>query len=121
MRYALVVDDSSVIRKVARRILEGLNFQVQEAKDGKEAYEYCVEHMPDAVIVDQSMPVMDGFQFLRQLRNLENGQSPRVVFCTVENDVSQIAKAIHAGADEYILKPFDRTILTKKMADLGMV
>lgn len=121
MKYALVVDDSSVIRKVARRIFEGLDFEVQEAKDGKEAYDFCVERMPDAVIVDQAMPVMDGYQFLRSLRSLENGQRPRVVFCTVENDVAQIAKAIHAGADEYLLKPFDRAILTKKLADMGMV
>lgn len=121
MKYALVVDDSSVIRKVARRILEGLSFEVQEAKDGKEAFEFCVERMPDAIIVDQSMPVMDGYEFMRSLRALDNGHAPRIVFCTNENDVAQIAKAIHSGADEYVLKPFDRAILTKKMADVGLV
>jgi len=121
MKYALVVDDSSVIRKVTRRILEGLGFEVHEAKDGKEAYECCIERMPDAIIVDQMMPVMDGYEFLRSLRALHDGHAPRVVFCTLENDVAQIAKAIHAGADEYLLKPFDRFVLTRKMADVGMV
>ena len=120
MKYALVVDDSSVIRKVARRILEGLSFEVQEAKDGREAYEFCVERMPDTIIVDHAMPGMDGFEFMRSLRALDNGHSPRVLFCMVENDVAQIAKAIHSGADEYVLKPFDRSLLTKKLADIGM-
>lgn len=120
MKYALVVDDSSVIRKVARRILEGLSFDVQEARDGKEAYDICCRHMPDAIIVDQDMPIMNGYEFLRSLRSLDNGQTPRVLFCTTENDISQIAKAIHSGADEYLLKPFDKSLLTKKMADIGM-
>lgn len=121
MKSALVVDDSSVIRKVARRILEGLNFDVLEAKDGKEAYDYCLHRMPDAIVVDSMMPIMDGFEFLRSLRALDNGHTPRVLFCTMENDVAQIAKAIHSGADDYLLKPFDRFVLTKKMADVGMV
>jgi two-component system chemotaxis response regulator CheY len=121
MKYALVVDDSSVIRKVARRILEGMSFEVQEAKDGKEAYDICLRRMPDTIIVDQEMPVMNGYEFLRSLRSLDHGLTPRVLFCTTENDVSQIAKAIHSGADEYLLKPFDRALLTKKMAEIGMV
>lgn len=121
MKYALVVDDSSVIRKVARRILEGLSFQVMEAKDGREAYDICCDRMPDTIIVDQEMPEMNGYEFLRNVRALDNGNTPRILFCTTENDVSQIARAIHSGADEYLLKPFDRAILTKKMAEIGMV
>lgn len=121
MKYCLVVDDSSVIRKVARRILEGLSFEVQEAKDGQEAFQICMQRMPDAIIVDYSMPVMDGFQFLRSVRALDKGQHPRIIFCTTENDVSQIAKAIHSGANEYLLKPFDKHILTSKLAEVGLV
>ena len=120
-KYCLVVDDSSVIRKVARRILEGLTFEVAEAEDGKQAFDACRERMPDAILLDWSMPEMDGFQFLQSLRQLETRKTPKVVFCTTENDVSQIARAIHLGADEYVLKPFDKTILTAKFAQVGLI
>ena len=120
MTYCLVVDDSSVIRKVARRILESLSFEISEAEDGKQAYESCLRRMPDAILLDWNMPNMDGFEFLHQLRRLEMGKRPKVVFCTTENDVSQITRAIHSGADEYVLKPFDKSILTSKFAEVGL-
>ena len=93
MRTCLVVDDSSVIRKVARRILEGLNFQITEAEDGQKALEACKRSMPEAVLLDWNMPVMDGYEFLGQLRRLPGGDRPKVVFCTTENDVAHIARA----------------------------
>lgn len=120
-KYCLVVDDSSVIRKVARRILEGLSFEVAEAEDGKQAFDACRERMPDAILLDWNMPEMDGFQFLQSLRQLDTGKVPKVVFCTTENDVAQIARAIHLGADEYVMKPFDKAILTSKFAQVGLI
>lgn len=121
MTYCLVVDDSSVIRKVARRILEGLSFEVSEAEDGQQALDSCLTRMPDAILLDWSMPEMDGYQVLQRLRELDAGKRPKVVFCTTENDVAQIAKAIHMGADDYVLKPFDRHILTEKLGQVGLV
>jgi len=108
MKNCLVVDDSSVIRKVARRILEGLEFEVEEAEDGEQALEACRRQMPQAVLLDWNMPKMDGYEFLRALRRLPDGDRPKVVFCTSENDVAHIARALHAGANEYIMKPFDK-------------
>ena len=110
MRTCLVVDDSSVIRKVARRILEGLDFQITEAEDGEKALEACKRSMPDAVLLDWNMPKMDGYEFLRALRRLPGGDRPKVVFCTTENDLAHIQQAMSAGADEYIMKPFDAAI-----------
>ncbi len=101
MRTCLVVDDSSVIRKVARRILEGLDFQIIEAEDGEKALEACKRELPDAVLLDWNMPVMDGYEFLGNLRRMPGGDVPKVVFCTTENDVAHIARALHAGANEY--------------------
>jgi len=121
MKTCLVVDDSSVIRKVARRILEELEFSVVEAADGKEAMEQCSSTMPDAVLLDWNMPVMDGLEFLVALRQAEGGSAPVVVFCTTENDMSHITKAISAGANEYIMKPFDREIIESKFAQAGLV
>jgi two-component system chemotaxis response regulator CheY len=121
MKHCLVVDDSSVIRKVARRILEGFDFRITEAEDGKKALDFCTETMPDAVLLDWNMPVMDGFEFLRELRRLPGGKDPKVVFCTTENDIAHIAKAMRAGADEYIMKPFDRDIVEAKFQEVGLI
>jgi two-component system chemotaxis response regulator CheY len=93
MKSCLVVDDSSVIRKVARRILEGLEFEIAEAEDGVQALECCRGKMPDAVLLDWNMPKMDGYEFLRSLRRMPDGDRPKVVFCTTENDVAHIARA----------------------------
>ncbi|MEM8794304.1 MAG: response regulator [Pseudomonadota bacterium] len=121
MKNCLVVDDSSVIRKVARRILEDLSFDITEAEDGEKALSACQATMPDAILLDWNMPVMDGLEFLSALRDMPNGDKPQVVFCTTENDVSHIAKAIRAGANEYIMKPFDREILQSKFQEVGLI
>jgi two-component system, chemotaxis family, chemotaxis protein CheY len=120
MRSCLVVDDSKVIRKVARHILETLNFSVDEAEDGREALSRCEASMPDVILLDWNMPVMSGMEFLRALRQGETAQ-PKVVFCTTENDIGHIARAMHAGADEYIMKPFDKEIVTAKFQEVGLV
>ena len=121
MKQVLVVDDSMVVRKVAKRILEGLNFQTLEAEDGAKALLACTFLMPDAILLDWNMPVMDGFEFLRELRKMAGGLKPKVVFCTTQNDVAHIARAIHAGADEYIMKPFDKQILQSKLEEIGLI
>ncbi len=121
MKTCLIVDDSSVIRKVARRILEGLDFQIAEAENGEEAVENCRRQMPDAILLDWNMPKMDGYDFLRELRRLPGGDKPKVVFCTTENDVAHIARALHAGANEYIMKPFDKDIVEAKFQEVGLI
>ncbi|MDB5597804.1 MAG: CheY protein [Hyphomicrobiales bacterium] len=121
MKQVLVVDDSSVIRKVARRILESLHFEITEAENGQIGLEACALAMPDAILLDWNMPVMDGYEFLRELRRMPGGMTPKVVFCTTENDIAHIARAIHAGADEYIMKPFDRQIVVSKFEEIGLV
>jgi two-component system chemotaxis response regulator CheY len=121
MKTCLVVDDSRVIRKVARRILEDLSFRVEEAGDGSEALTACRSSMPDAILLDWNMPVMNGIDFLRHLRADPGGNRPVVVFCTTENDISAIAQAIECGANEYIMKPFDSEIVQSKFAEVGLV
>ena len=121
MKTCLVVDDSSVIRKVARRILEGLDFQILEAEDGEQALAACRSSLPEAILLDWNMPKMDGYEFLRLLRRLPGGDSPKVVFCTTENDVAHIARALHAGANEYIMKPFDKEIVEAKFQEVGLI
>jgi two-component system chemotaxis response regulator CheY len=121
MKSCLIVDDSRVVRKVARRILEDLHFAIEEAADGKLALDACLKAMPDVVLLDWNMPVMNGIDFLRQLRRAPGGESPVVVFCTTENDLQHIQEAIGAGANEYIMKPFDSDILAAKFAQVGLL
>src|SRR5262245_43465105 len=121
MRNCLIVDDSSVIRKVARRIVEGLQFDVMEAEDGEQAIALCRNRMPDVVLLDWNMPKMDGYEFLRLLRRMPDGDRPCVMFCTTEYDVAHIARAMHAGANECIMKPFDREIVVAKFQEFGLL
>ncbi len=120
MKTCLVVDDSSVVRKIARRILESLNFQITEAEDGEQALEACEHVLPDAVLLDWNMPVMDGYEFLGHLRRMPGGDAPKVVFCTTENGIDHIVRALEAGADEYIMKPFDKDIVIAKFQGIGL-
>ena len=120
MKSCLVVDDSKVIRKVARHILETLNFAVDEAEDGRQALSRCEQQMPDVVLLDWNMPVMSGMEFLRTLRQQDFAVQPRVVFGTTENDAAHIRAAIDAGADEYVMKPFDRETLESKLQIVGV-
>lgn len=120
MRRCLVVDDSRVIRKVARRILEDMRFQIEEAGDGMAALTACRRQMPDAILLDWTMPVMSGIDFLRRLRAEPGGDKPAVVFCTTENDIERMSEALEAGADEYMMKPFDGDILQSKFIQAGL-
>ncbi len=114
MKSCLVVDDSRVVRKVARRIAEELGFSCEEAEDGQQAFNACQKAMPDVVLLDWNMPVMSGIEFLEKLRAAPGGDMPKVVFCTTENDMAHIQRAMMAGANEYIMKPFDRDIVQSK-------
>ncbi len=117
----LVVDDSRVVRRAARRMLEALGFTVSEAPDGAEALAACRSHLPDVVLLDWNMPVMDGITFLRAARAEFGPDRPVVVLCTTESDLSRIVEALEAGAQEYVMKPFDEAILHDKLVQVGLL
>lgn len=119
MKSCLVVDDSKVIRKVARHILEAMEYTVFEACDGQEALQSCDQNKHDVILLDWNMPVMSGMDFLKKYRQNYNNSSAKVIFCTTENGIGHIQAAISAGADEYIMKPFDRTTLESKLQIVG--
>lgn len=121
MKTCLVVDDSRVVRKVARKIVEGFEFNCIEAEDGKEAMVECAKQMPEAILLDWNMPNMSGIEFLRRLRKMTGGEEPTVVFCTTENDLARIQEALAAGANEYIMKPFDSDIIQTKFQQVGLL
>ena len=121
MKRCLIVDDSKVIRMVARKILQELGFETEEAADGQQAVDACKRQMPEAVLLDWNMPVMDGIEFLKTLRAMPGGTGPIVVFCTTENDIKHIQEAIEAGANEYIMKPFENEIIQSKFSQVGLL
>lgn len=121
MKHALIVDDSAVVRKIAKRIMTNMNFRTTEADGGDTALAACRKEMPDVVLLDWNMPRMDGMEFLLQLRTMEHGSDPKVIFCTTENRMESIETAISAGADEYVMKPFDEMILKSKLEQVGLV
>lgn len=121
MKTCLVVDNSEVVRKVARCIVENLKFEASEAESGQTALDACAKTMPDAILLDCHMPPMATVEFLASLRTLAQGDKPIVIFCVTENNSSEIARALSAGADDYVLKPFDRESLRAKLAASGLL
>jgi two-component system chemotaxis response regulator CheY len=120
MPHCLIVDDSQVIRTVGRRLLEELRFTVSEADDSIAGLRAARERMPDLIMLDWSMPGMEGVDFVRSLRAQPNGGHPLILACLTEIDPNEIAHGVVAGIDDYLLKPFDRDILSAKLADMGM-
>ena len=98
-----------------------MDFQIVEAEDGERRLKSCKRAMPEAVLLDWNMPVMDGYEFLGNLRRMPGGDAPKVVFCTTENGMDHISRALHAGANEYIMKPFDKDIVTAKFQEVGLI
>jgi len=117
-KFCLVVDDSPTVRKVARRFLGALEFEVDEAENGKIAEEKCAQRMPDVILLDWNMPLMTGIDFLRSLRSMKDGSIPTVILCTSESDIEHIREALDAGANEYMIKPFDKETLRAKLGAL---
>lgn len=108
MKHCLVIDDSDIIRKVARRVLEELNVTSTEADSGAQGLELCRAAMPDLILVDWIMPGMSGLEFVTQLRGQPDGELPIIVYCTSVNDPDDYGRALAAGVDKFLLKPFDR-------------
>src|SRR5262245_20717360 len=119
MKSCLIVDDSSVVRKVARRILEDMDFIVDEAEDGQEAFDKCRQEMPDAILLDHSMPIMGGIEILNLIRAYMGGEHPKIIFCVTANDIGQIPLAMKSGATDYMMKPFDRDLLEGKFGPIA--
>jgi two-component system chemotaxis response regulator CheY len=115
----LILDDSSVIRKVARRIIEDMGYHVMDAADGSEAMQICRHSMPDAIIVDWIMPNMSGTEFITDFK-VNFGQAAdntQLIYCTHEMNIPEMAKAKRAGATHFIMKPFNKQILEKKLTE----
>jgi CheY-like chemotaxis protein len=118
-KTCLIVDDSRVIRKVSSKIALSLGYVPIEAENGEEALARCKKSMPDLVLTDWNMPEMDGIEFVEKLRAIPTPKEPVVVFCTSNGEAKDIHDGIAAGADDYIVKPFDEAALKAKLEKLA--
>lgn len=120
-RVCLVVDDSPTVRKVIGRIISEFGFSIVEAEDGQKALNICASTTPELIMLDWNMPIMNGMEFFKAFKENPNRKSVKVIFCTTENELSKIVEAIDEGADEYIMKPFNRDILHDKLIKVGLL
>jgi two-component system chemotaxis response regulator CheY len=118
--HALVIDDSRAVRMLIGAILREQGFLVDEAKHGQEGLE-ALRRDPDIglVLVDWNMPVMDGLEFIHAVRREAQWNSVRIVMVTTESEIEQLQRAIAAGADEYVMKPFSPEVLVAKLSLMG--
>ncbi len=118
----LIVDDSKIVRKVTRNMLEPMGYMINEAEDGQKAVEYCQQNpMPAIILMDHNMPVMNGLDSVMAIRQLIDGDKPVIIMCTTMNDMDFIQKAMMNGANEFVMKPFDADILHGKFDQLGIL
>ena len=121
MKTCLIVDDSAVIRKIIRQTMEELGFVCDEAENGEIARLYCQSQKPRLIMLDWNMPIMTGIEFLKALRAMDRGGDPIVIFCTTENDMNHIEMALTAGANDFIMKPFDKDIMRSKLEQNNLI
>lgn len=118
MKRCLFVDNSAVVRRVAKRILSGPDFDVIEAATGAEGVAVCTIDMPDIIVVDGALPDMASIEFIRSVRDIAGRIKPQIAICLTELDISAIMRAKRAGAQGYLLKPFDRVQLLDRLKNL---
>jgi two-component system, chemotaxis family, chemotaxis protein CheY len=119
---ALVVDDSRTMRRILDCVLRQLGFDVVEASNGREALEELARGTrPDVVLVDWNMPEMNGLEFVQSVRAQTSLQSLPLMMVTTEIEMEQVASALAAGANEYVMKPFSKESLADKLQLLGLL
>jgi two-component system chemotaxis response regulator CheY len=120
--HVLIIDDSRVMRSILRRVVEPLAFEVTEAGDGREALDIMEGGLhPDLCLIDWNMPVMDGYEFVTQVRSRPDWRDVTLMMVTTESEHGQIVRALAAGAHEYLLKPFTPDAIIDKLNLLGLV
>lgn len=118
MKRCMFVDDSAVIRKVAKRILGGPDLQIIEASTGFDAIALCANDMPEIIVVDGALPDMSAVEFIRRIRAIVCPVKPQIAICLTEVDIGAIMRAKRAGAQGYLLKPFNRPQLLDRFRSL---
>ncbi len=119
--HALIIDDSRALRRILANMLSNLDFTVAEAGDGQQALDYLEDGTrPHVVLLDWNMPQMNGLEFLRAVRADQEFADLPVMMVTSETDVEFVELALQAGANEYLMKPFNEDAIADKLTLLGL-
>lgn len=119
--HALIIDDSRAMRRILRQIVEPLGFQILEAGNGQEGLHQLHSHADiEVVLVDWNMPVMNGLEFVQAVRTDPERQSTKLVMVTTETEPTRMARALMAGVDEFVMKPFQSDVLLEKLRLIGV-
>lgn len=118
MRRCLLIDDSPLIRKVARLVFERQRYTVLEAESAADALEHCGKEMPELILLDWYLPGSNALDLLKQLKAVAGTARPYIIYLTTENDPLDISRAMQAGCDDVMMKPFTRAELEAKLDSL---
>ena len=120
--HALIIDDSRAMRAILKRILDKLDFITSEAADGLEGLQRLKENSDISIcLVDWNMPNMNGYEFVKAVRADKSNQDIWLMMVTTETEMSRVVKAMAAGANEYVMKPFTDDVIIEKLKLLGLV
>jgi two-component system chemotaxis response regulator CheY len=119
MKLCLIVDDSAVIRKVAKHFIENMDYDIIEVDKAEDALDQCKLEMPDVIVLDWHLPSMSALDFLEALKGLRTNKRPFVLYCPTEYDTAMIGRALSAGANDFIMKPFDGDTLVAKFNEIA--
>ena len=115
MTHCIVADDSKIMRMLLTKIMENFGCHVDEAETGEDLIEQCASNMPDLIISDWNLPLIDGIDVLTKIRTDTKSKQPIFVFCSFIRKEEIIEQALKAGADDYIMRPFDEDIIASKL------
>ena len=115
MASCIIADDSKIMRMLLSKIMENFGYEVFEAEDGEDLVTLCAKDMPDLIICDWQLPLIDGVDVLLKIRSDKKVKQPVFIFCSYIKDVEVISQAIKAGADDFIMRPFDEDIIASKL------
>lgn len=120
MRHCLIVDDSEIVRRYTRLIFEDLGFRVIEAENTQEALTRLSSESPEFVLVDWRIPGEDTIDLISWVRQMPLSERPHIMYLTTENDSAEIQRAMRAGADSFLLKPFNKPIIEMKLQEIRL-
>ncbi|CAO5677978.1 MAG: Chemotaxis protein CheY [Holosporales bacterium] len=119
-RIGLVVDDTPTVRRIMKNFLQSFDFEVFDVENGEEAYTFCMRKLPDCIVIDRHMPVMDGLTFIKKFRKDFKGTKTKLILCTYISDEQELQDALASGADALIMKPIQREVMAEKLRLLGL-
>ena len=115
MATCIIADDSKIMRMLLSKIMSNFGYNVFEAEDGGDLLELCAKNTPDLIICDWQLPLIDGVDVLLKIRSDKKIKQPIFIFCSYIKDVEIISQALSAGADDFIMRPFDEDIIASKL------